>query len=73
LENERKGWRISRLVIIAFGMIILIVALIFIRIYVNVNTPFSGSNNLMSLDWAGYSVASSFTNPQHIIVGINGS
>jgi hypothetical protein len=71
LQNEQQGRRINRLLIIAFGMILLIVALIFIRIYVN--TLFSGSNNLTSQDWAGYSVASDFTNPQPVIAGINGS
>jgi hypothetical protein len=71
LENEQQSRRISRLVIIALGMVLLVAALVFIRIYLN--TLFSSSNNLMSLDWAGYVVTSDFVSPQPLVVGINGS
>jgi hypothetical protein len=34
---------------------------------------FVGSNDLTSLIWAGYAVSSDFTNPQPMIIGLNGS
>jgi hypothetical protein len=71
LENERQGWRIRWIVIIVFWVVSLVVALFFIRIFLI--SFFTGSNNLISPDWAGYSAVSDFADPQPVMVGINGS
>jgi len=52
-------------------MILLIAALLFIRIFFTIF--FVSSNDLTSLDWAGYAVTSNSANPLPQVVGINGS
>lgn len=71
MENEQHGERVSRIVIIAFWIVSLVVALFLTSILLNLF--FTGSNNRINPNWAGYSVASDFSDPQPVIVGINGS
>jgi hypothetical protein len=71
LENERQGWRVGRIAIIAFWVLSLFVAVFLTRIFLNLF--FTGPNNQIVPNWAGYSVASDFADPQPVIVGINGS
>jgi hypothetical protein len=71
LENEGQAERVGRIVIVAFWIVSLIVALFLTSIFLHLF--FTSSNNRISPNWAGYSVASDFADPQPVIVGMNGS
>ena len=72
MENEPQGERVGRIVIIAFWIVSLVVALFLTSILLHLF--FISSNNLEgSPNWAGYSVASDLADPQPVIIGIKGS
>jgi hypothetical protein len=72
LENEQPADRVSRIVIVAFWIVSLIVVLFLTSILFNLF--FISPNNLEgSPNWAGYSVASNLADPQPVIIGIKGS
>ena len=71
MQEEQQPPRTSKIVLVVFLIVLLIVGLFLIRIFLIM--LFESSNNLLSTDWAGYSVASDFTNPQPVVIGITSS
>jgi Peptidase A4 family len=68
-----KSWKKSLVFIVVLWLILLIASL---TILSSVVTPFLRTlqtQNLVSLDWAGYSVSSDTLFPQPIVNGVNGS
>jgi len=51
----------------------LVASLLLILPFLNMLFPKTGAQALLSLDWSGYVVASDFTSPQPVIVGVSAS
>jgi hypothetical protein len=71
LEDEKQSSRKSR-ILLGVLWLVSILAFFFVITFL-INTFFISPGNLVSLDWAGYAVASDFASPQPIVVGINSS
>jgi hypothetical protein len=54
-------------------MMMLIISLSLLLVFVTTFLPSLSSQDMMSLDWAGYVVVSDFVNPNSIITGVSGS
>lgn len=70
LRRDRGAGRIFLII-----LWIIMLAASFFLITTFLNTFFSGPSNpsLLSTDWAGYVVVSDFSNPQPVVIGVNGS
>jgi hypothetical protein len=72
LERGRKNWKTSVLFLVVLWLTLLIAS---VTILSSVVTPFLRSlqtQNLVSLDWAGYSVASNNLFPQPLVSNVSG-
>lgn len=71
MDNEEQSSRKSLILLAVLWLVSLLVFLLAVIILINTFLILPGQN--LSLDWAGYSVASDFANPQPVVVGINSS
>jgi hypothetical protein len=71
LEDEKQSSRKNRILLTVLWLVS-ILAFFFVIAFL-INTFFISPGNLVSLDWAGYGVASDFANPQPVVVGVNSS
>jgi len=71
LEDQKQSSKKNRILLIVLWLVS-ILAFFFVITFL-INTFFILPGNLVSLDWAGYGVASDFANPQPIVVGVNSS
>jgi hypothetical protein len=71
LEDEKQSSSKNR-ILLTVSWLVSIMAFFFVITFI-INTFFIPPGNLVSLDWAGYAVASNFVNPQPVVLGVNGS
>jgi len=71
LEDQRQSSRRTR-ILLAVVWLVSILAFFFVITFL-INTFFTLPGNLVSLDWAGYGVASNFANPKPVVIGAYGS
>jgi hypothetical protein len=72
LDNEKQSSRKSRVLLAVVWLVSILVFFLIVTILINTLFILPGQN-LVSLDWAGYAVASDFANPQPVVVGVNSS
>jgi hypothetical protein len=72
LDNEKQSSRKTLILLAVLWLVSILVFFLVITILINTFFILPGQN-LVSLDWAGYAVASDFANPQPIVLGVNSS
>jgi hypothetical protein len=73
MYSPRRSWRIGRILIAAFFIILLFASLFYTLTFLETFLTGTDSRSLISLDWAGYVVVSDYANPQPTIEGVNSS
>jgi len=71
-DNEKQSSRKIRILLVALWLVSILVFFFVATILINAFFILPGQN-LVSLDWAGYAVASDFANPQPVVDGVNSS
>jgi hypothetical protein len=72
LSDARNHWRISRMFLVIFWIVVLSGSLFLVVVIWNFFLGFS-PQRLTSTDWSGYVVVSDYVNPEPLITGVNGS
>ncbi len=73
MEQRKKGWKTNTTFLVAIWLILLVGS---VTILSSVVSPFLRSlqtQNLISLDWAGYSISSNNLFPQSLVTSVSGS